>query len=871
MYEYLRNNGWKIKYTTTIEGKKGEYFSYNDIGLSHKSIEYISNSIPNGIYKHQKEAIKSVLSSQNVCLTTKTDSGKSLVFYVSAIEQLIRDKNSKILAIYPLKALSQEQEKHWNKAIESTSLDIVVKRIDGQVDKQTRMKYIKKAQILIMTPDIIHAWLLNNTNNKTVVNFLSHTKLIIVDEIHNYSGVFGSNSAFLFRRLQHIMTLLRTNPLYITASATIKSVDEHLNNLFGLKFRIIDSSYDSSPSNQLKISFVEPPLGQDIFSYVPDLLKYIAQNTEHKFLTFVDSRKQAEYITSIVSRKNKTENLNEEDIEKSIINNDHLKKLDILPFRSGYEIEDRISIQERLNKGNLNGIVSTSALELGINVPHLTLGILLGVPHSITSFYQRIGRIGRSQNGEILIINTGDLFSETIFENPKSLFDLPLSEGAMYLENQRIQYIHALCLARTGGEHDNICSFLKMDTNGEFKSSINWPKGFISLCNAERVGIIPTELQNMKEAGGDNPNIMFPLRDVDVQYQVKFKSGPYIKNLGYLSYSQLMREAYPGAVYYYTTKAFRVTGISNLNRTVKVRKERKYTTQPISLPILVYPDLGQNSVTIRKKYGDLLCFDCKLQIGERINGFKEQKGSSKINVNYPLNYNDNKILFQRSMFTRNYFTSGAILSHPILNKTKVKCNDIANILYEAFLMTVPFERRDIHFACDKFRIENNYIEKNRKFIAIYDQTYGSLRLSSRFLDKDILEKVLKLSLTLCQNKALKVEEPTLSALMEIYNSYLSGEEELILTNDSAILKSENSDEIRVIAKNSQGFYTKDNEIFLVQGVFFSPNYKCLVYRGIFLNDTDPTLIRIVPIKDVIEIPGVTQFSTYNQKYGILND
>lgn len=200
------------------------------------------------------------------------------------------------------------------------------------------------------------------------------------------------------------------------------------------------------------------------------------------------------------------------------------------------------------------------------------------------------------------------------------------------------------------------------------------------------------------------------------------------------------------------------------------------------------------------------------------------------------------------MFTRNYFTSGAILSHPILNKTTVKCNDIANILYEAFLMTVPFERRDIHFACDKFRIENNYIEKNRKFIAIYDQTYGSLRLSSRFLDKDILEKVLKLSLTLCQNKALKVEEPTLSALMEIYNSYLSGEEELILTNDSAILKSENSDEIRVIAKNSQGFYTKDNEIFLVQGVFFSPNYKCLVYRGIFLNDTDPTLIRIVPIK-----------------------
>ena len=870
MYKYLKENGWTIRHTTTIPEQKGEYFNFDDLALTEESTRYINKIATKGLYKHQKEALKDVLESNNICLTTKTNSGKSLVFYVSAIEKLKRDKNAKILAIYPLRALSQEQEKHWNEAISETDLDVKVARIDGQVSTDVRMNLIKHAQILIMTPDIIHAWLLNKTDNKSIVKFISQIKLIIVDEIHNYTGVFGSNSAFLFRRLEHLMKLLGTSAQYITASATIKAPDEHLNNLFGLNFKIIDSDYDTSPIHKRKITFIEPPETQDVFSYIPDLLKYIAQNTDHKFLTFVDSRKQTEYITSIVTRKRRKELEESAEIEKNILTNEHLKTLNILPFRSGYELEDREYIQERLNTGDLKGVVSTSALELGINIPHLTLGILLGVPHSMTSFYQRIGRIGRTQEGEILIINTGDLHSEIVFNNPESIFQLPLSEGAMYLENPRIQYIHALCLARNGGEHDNICSYMHIHTNSEFKSPINWPKNFISLCNSERIGVVPSELQNMKGIAGNNPNLTFPLRDVDVQFRVKSRRGPYEMYLGSLSYNQLMREAYPGAIYYYATRAFRVINVNTLSRTVNVSREKKYTTKPTALPILVFPDLNLENIKTKQKYGDLVCLDCNLQIGERIAGYKEQRGSKKRNVNYPLDPKKVGLSFHNTSFARYYFTSGVILFHPALNNANVKCNTIANLLYEAFLMTVPFESGDIHFACDKFKMENNYIHKGDRFITIFDQTYGSLRLSSRFANTEVLRKALQIALTLAKNKSISIDRNTYSAMKKIYEASLAEPSKLNLTMPERDIEEKESEFIKIIAIGSKGLATKHNAVLKVEGVFFNPEYNGLTYRGKFDNDSDESLIRIIPIADVIEIPGTTKFSRYNMKTGVID-
>ena len=157
-----------------------------------------------------------------------------------------------------------------------------------------------------MTPDIIHAWLLHNLSNRYVVEFISRISLVVVDEIHTYSGVFGSNAAFLFRRLQHIMELLNVHPRYIAAAATITDPGLHLKKLFGLEFTTIDSSLDTSPRHEITVRLVEPPDTKDMLSTLSEFMEYVAKNTEHKFISFVDSRKQVEYITSITSRSKLT-------------------------------------------------------------------------------------------------------------------------------------------------------------------------------------------------------------------------------------------------------------------------------------------------------------------------------------------------------------------------------------------------------------------------------------------------------------------------------------------------------------------------------------------------------------------------------------
>lgn len=417
--KYLKDSEWKIAHRLAIPEKNGKYYSYNDLELTEQSQEYLAN-FRNGIYLHQKMALEKILNGANVCLSTSTSSGKSLVFFVSAIERISKNRDAKILAIYPLKALATEQHQRWEKALKDSGLKEAVGRIDGGIPMDERNGIIRGCQIITMTPDIIHAWVLSNLGSKTITKFLSNIELIIIDEAHTYSGVFGSNSAFLFRRLNHIVKKLGGNPKFISASATIKNPETHLKNLVGVDFEIIDQSNDTSPKKLSNIIMVEPPDKSDILSAFSSLMDYAANNTNHHFISFVDSRKQTEYLASITSRI-----ADKDESEDYKIDYGNLEKLKIYPYRSGYEESDRLLIQDKLIKGDLKGVVSTSALEMGIDIPYMTLGILFGIPNSVTSFYQRIGRIGRHEDGTIIIINNGSVLTENIFREPDKLLNIP--------------------------------------------------------------------------------------------------------------------------------------------------------------------------------------------------------------------------------------------------------------------------------------------------------------------------------------------------------------------------------------------------------------------------------------------------------------
>ncbi|MQL53392.1 hypothetical protein GFC01_14225 [Desulfofundulus thermobenzoicus] len=540
-------------------------------------------------------------------------------------------------------------------------------------------------------------------------------------------------------------------------------------------------------------------------------------------------------ISSILSRGQ----VGDDDESGSIgrLDGNLLDTLSILPYRAGYEEYDQELIQKRLTKGMLKGVVSTSALELGLDIPHLGTAVLIGVPYSATSLFQRIGRIGRHGKGRVYIIHSGSFLDEVIFRDPLRLLNRPLSESALYLQNPRVQYIHALCLARLGGEHDQMCNMLgKSVDESDFTSPIVWPEGFISLCKSERIGEIPADLQAMKAEAGDDPNHTYPLRDVESQFRVQLKQGPIQEEKGSLSYSQLLREAYPGAVYYYATQSLRVYKIINKSRLVLVRKEKRYTTTPNMIPTQVFPNLTSGNIYEARRHGDLVVFESNIQVRESVVGYKEKRGSKQPeSYHYPLNEHRMNIYFDLPRFTRNYFTSGVILTHPSFNNMQEpEINTIAKLLYEAFLMSIPFERQDIDFAVGKFRINRPpIVQDGTRFVAIYDKTYGSLRLSGHVMKEDLMKKVFEQTneiANLTDYRDNEMEEFHISSgVIGILTDLLQSAQDTGSPISHFFLESQKKDDIdetlreQVIRPGSVGLAIRnDNQEYLVEKVFYNP-------------------------------------------------
>ncbi len=857
--EFFTREGWDVVETLRIPAREGVLRPYGDMSLSPATIRLLDAQVPNGIYEHQQQAIAQLALGRNVCMATGTASGKSLVFHAAATELLTKTPSATVIAIYPLKALGREQEQRWRTALRKSGINAEVGRIDGEVPVSSRPNVVRQSRVLVLTPDIMHAWLLPNSSQAAVRTFLRNLGLIIIDEVHSYTGVFGSNSAFLFRRLQHLLAMLGGRPRFICASATIANPPEHLRKLLGLDFELIGPEADTSPRHSLDVLFVKPP--GDAWSEMPKLLEYLAAQSGSKFIAFVDSRKQTEQLASIVARSQE----HEEQLEQ--VARDHLQRLHVLPYRAGYEERDREVIQDRLATGSLSGVVSTSALELGIDIPHVDTGVLFGVPASSTNLWQRIGRVGRHRPGTVIVVNTGGLYDEAIFRDPRMLLDRPPAEGALYLQNPRIQYIHALCLARHGGEHDQLAAAANLPAFEGLDASVDWPGGFAELCQAERLGEIPPDLQSMKLEGGDDPSHAFPLRDVETQFRVEYKHGPQTESLGSLSHSQLMREAYPGAVYYYTTRPYRVARVYTRSKLVQVRTEKRYTTRPQNLPTLVFPNLTEGNIHACRRHGELIVVDCNLQVRETLCGFRERRGPNEFTCSYPTDPAQTGVYFDLPRFTRNYFTTGVVVTHPSLGEAGLNLESVAAMLYEALLMLIPFERADIGFAVDRFRVQRGPVHEGARFMAIYDQTYGSLRLSSRVMEEMTLRSVIDHALGIAQSEESDDNVQGLVAVLgalcrsaslpvtECLNEFVAS---------SAPVRS--TERQKVICPGSTGLsLIHDNQTYEVEGVFFNPQQNELYYRGRLASDKAEK--RLLPVAKVVEVPGESDIGFYDFETG----
>jgi DEAD/DEAH box helicase domain-containing protein len=344
------------------------------------------------LYTHQVDAIDNVRAGRHVVVVTGTASGKTLCYNVPVLESILEDPGHCALYLYPTKALAQDQLRTLHR-YEQTDPEIPFRTgtYDGDTPPATRRKLKNEANVLLTNPDMLHSGIL--PNHGTWAHFFSRLKYVVIDEIHTYRGVFGSNVSHVLNRLNRICAHYGSSPVFICCSATIRNPQELAEKLTGRAMRLIDN--DGSPRGEKTFVFWNPPyLGEERMERksanveAASLLAELVAD-DHQAIAFVRARVVSEVVTKYA---------------KDIL--DHLspsRSKQVRSYRGGYLPEERRRIERALFSGDLKAVVSTNALELGIDVGGLESALLVGYPGSIASSWQQAGRAGRGKEPSLVL------------------------------------------------------------------------------------------------------------------------------------------------------------------------------------------------------------------------------------------------------------------------------------------------------------------------------------------------------------------------------------------------------------------------------------------------------------------------------------
>lgn len=385
------------------------------------------------LYKHQAEALEAARNGENFVVITSTASGKTLCYNLPVLEKLLSDPTARALYIFPTKALAQDQ---LGKLSMFPTTDILhTSTYDGDTPTSLRSRIRKGSRLVLTNPDMLHISIL--PYHAGWAQFFRNLKYVVVDEIHSYRGVFGSHVGNVLKRLRRIASHYGAEPQFLCASATIANPDEHFNKLTGLNARII--SEDASPAGEKFFVFWNPPTlaktqeRRSANIEAAELFSNLVMS-ETRTILFTLARKTAELILRYA---------------KSILEKNNSPAADrIMSYRAGYLSEERRDIEQKLFTGELLGVTSTTALELGVDVGELDASILVGYPGTIASTWQQAGRAGRSQKESLaVLIGLDDPINQFLMRNPRYFFDKTCERAIIDPSNPYILAQHLLCAA----------------------------------------------------------------------------------------------------------------------------------------------------------------------------------------------------------------------------------------------------------------------------------------------------------------------------------------------------------------------------------------------------------------------------------------
>jgi len=382
------------------------------------------------LYSHQAEAVSEALNGNHTVTVTPTASGKSLTYILPIFQKKITNPSSRALLLFPTKALAQDQEFSINKFNKTLKTNYKIYTFDGDTPASARKKIREAGDFVISNPDMLHAGIL--PHHTTWIKLFENLEFIVIDELHTYRGIFGSHVANLLRRLLRLCDFYGSKPQFLTCSATILNPKEHAEKLTGKTFTLIENN--GAPRGERHVILYNPPVVNSELGIRASSIKeaarlgsYLIKNKISTIL-FCRSRTRVEVLLTYL--KEMTGPLSTK----------------IRSYRGGYLPSERRKIEQELRDGTVTGVVSTNALELGVDIGALDVSVTVGFPGSFSSLHQQFGRAGRRGETSLsAVIATSDGLDQYLISHPEYLFSMNPESAIMNPYNYYVITDHLKC------------------------------------------------------------------------------------------------------------------------------------------------------------------------------------------------------------------------------------------------------------------------------------------------------------------------------------------------------------------------------------------------------------------------------------------
>jgi len=733
-----------VIYTKTMPAHPADFADFPS-GLHSDIRTYLtSHNIPR-LYTHQAEMFEKAQNGENVVITTSTASGKTLSFLLPVLQAVLEAPLTRAVFVYPTKALAADQYRALQPFLEYFGEGRIAAGVyDGDTMPAERSRIRKSANIILTNPEMLNAAFLPNHSKYGFDFIFTNLKYVVIDELHSYRGSFGAHLANIFRRMKRVCGYYRSKPQFLCSSATIANPVELAERICGERFALIDR--DGSPAPEKEYRIVQPPEikgnndkiygRRSASSVAADLIPELVEEDRH-FIAFGRSRRNVEVILK--------ESRDKLDAAGFL---GHGGSGKIAGYRGGYTPLERREIERKMTDGELSGVVSTNALELGIDIGKLDSTVIVGYPGTRASFWQQTGRAGRSGEKCVnYLILENQPFDQYIAVDPEWLFSRASESAVVDPDNLLIQLAHIRAAAAEMP--------LSLDDAALFP---DLGEVIPVLMNAEEVKSLAGRFA---WAGPAFPAGDYSLRNMDrtrfkliVMDDVEFVDGRrQAKGAGRevteMDESQAYHELHPGAVYMHDGVLYEVLKLDLVSRTAEaVPFNGNYYTVPA----------GTEETRILQKFHEeelkrtKICFG-DINVNEVISMYKKLQFHNHQNLGYveltqPLQKDfdtestwieipDNVVEVYRSLLVPNRNGELVLNDH---------FEGLCYALKNAAMMTTMTEWDDIDAVVSNNAVIPDEREEQAVSLYIYDKYEGGLGYSEKIYElmPQIIENAVRM-------------------------------------------------------------------------------------------------------------------------------